>query len=190
MTVAERPRLSQDLPANLPVRSTKLRATDKVKTILTTRYLAVWLFRLSQRLGRRSSVLASVVKQLNQILTGADLAWEASVGAGLVLYHPSGVVIGPQCVLGVECKIQQGVTVGGSGAPDTGEAVPSPRIGDNVALGAGARVIGPVQIGNSARIGANAVVTKSVPAFATAVGVPATWSIKGRSDLSQRQDRQ
>ena len=73
---------------------------------------AVALFRLAQGLGRRAAVAGSVVKQLNHVLTGCDIAYQASVRPGLILYHPTGVVIGPRCRIGARARIMQGVTIG------------------------------------------------------------------------------
>jgi serine O-acetyltransferase len=70
------------------------------RNVPTVRFAAVALFRLAQGLGRRVSVAGSLVKQLNHVLTGCDIAYQASVGPGLVLYHPTGVVIGPACRIG------------------------------------------------------------------------------------------
>lgn len=142
--------------------------------VLTVRSLAVVLVRLAARAGRVHPLLGLALKQANHVLTGADIAWQASIGPGLRLYHPTGVVIGPYVVIGRDCRIQQGVTLGGPGGDD-GEAAEgrSPMLGDGVELGAGAKVIGPVTVGDRARIGANAVVTRSVPADHVAVGIPA-----------------
>lgn len=140
------------------------------KTLLTVRYTAVLLFRVSSTLGRIASPLGSLAKQLNHLITGADVAWQASVGPGLVLFHPTGVVIGAACKIGQDCWIQQGVTLGGKHVQRPNEC---PVLGDGVQVGAGARVIGAVSIGDRASIGANAVVTASVPADMIAVGIPA-----------------
>lgn len=112
------------------------------------------------------------MKQVNHLLTGADMAWQAQIGPGLRLYHPTGVVIGQHVVIGSECSIQQGVTVGGAGGHDR---IPgdSPIIGNNALLGAGCKIFGPVQVGDNVTVGANAVVVKSIPSGHVAVGVPA-----------------
>lgn len=135
----------------------------------TVRWTALVLFRLSQLAGRRSRFLATMLKQLNHMLTGADLAWESTAGSGLALLHPTGVVIGKEVHLGECVVLQDSVTLGGSGGDDDGH----PRVGDRVLIGCGAKILGPVSIGADAKIGANAVVLSDVPAGATAVGVPA-----------------
>jgi serine O-acetyltransferase len=139
------------------------------KLALSLRVQAVVLFRVGQSAHRLAPVLGAVVRYLNQVLTGADIALEATIGPGLVLYHPSGVVIGPQCRLGRRCTIMQGVTLGG-GPNGRGDW---PRLGDHVYVGPGAQVIGGIEIGSHATIGANAVVLQDIPAHAFAAGVPA-----------------
>lgn len=103
-------------------------------------------------------------------LTGADLPPDADIGPGLHLPHPVGVVVGHGCEIGSDCTILQGVTLGERYAREGHEY---PVIGDNVVIGAGAKVLGRIQIGSNARIGANSVVLTDVPAGCTAVGIPA-----------------
>lgn len=143
-----------------------------VAKLLTVRGIAVVLFRASQLFGRIHPALGLTVKQLNHLLTGADIAWQAKVGAGLILYHPTGVVLGPTVSVGNNCVIQQGVTLGGSGNAD-GAKESGPTLGNEVFVGAGARVIGSVHLGDRVKVGANAVVLDSVPRGATVAGVPA-----------------
>ncbi len=99
--------------------------------------------------------------------TQSDIDPRATIGRGLKLPHPNGVVIHEDAMIGDDCMIMQQVTIG---MIDEGEV---PRIGNRVYVGAGAKIIGRVVIGDGARIGANAVVTSDVPANCTAVGVPA-----------------
>ncbi|MDP1025587.1 serine acetyltransferase [Sphingomonas sp. KR1UV-12] len=100
------------------------------------------------------------------VVTGADIPIDAILGGGLLIPHPNGIVIHPAAEIGVNCLLMQQVTIG---ATERGV----PRLGGHVDIGAGARIIGPVTIGDHARIGANAVVTTDIPAGATAVGIPA-----------------
>ena len=139
------------------------------KLALSLRVQAVVLFRIGQSAHRLAPALGAVVRYLNQVLTGADIALEAKIGPGLVLYHPSGVVIGPQCHLGRRCTIMQGVTLGGGPNGRGGW----PRLGDHVYVGPGAKVIGGIEVGSHTMIGANAVVLRDIPAHAFAAGVPA-----------------
>lgn len=129
------------------------------------RLQAVMLLRVSQVLGPRWPLAATAVKWLNQTLNGCDIAWQATIGPGLRLDHPSGVVVGPDVQVGERCSLMQGVTLGDNGG--------APQLGDRVAVAPGAVVIGPIAVGDDALIGANAVVTKPVPADAVVFGNPA-----------------
>lgn len=101
------------------------------------------------------------------VVTGADIPLNAHLGGGLLLIHSNGIVIHPRASIGPNCLIFQQVTIGTA----NDESVPT--LGAHVEVGAGARILGGVVIGDHARIGANAVVLCDVPAGATAVGVPA-----------------
>jgi len=102
------------------------------------------------------------------LVTGADIPLNTwALGGGLVLPHPNGVVIHPETTIGPTCIVFQQVTLG------TGPRPGVPRLGANVNIGPGAKVLGGVVVGDHARIGANAVVIRDVPAGTTAVGVPA-----------------
>jgi len=101
------------------------------------------------------------------IITQSDIEPRAKLGKRLMIPHPNGVVIHEDAVIGDDCMIMQQVTIGMIG---DGEV---PTLGNNVYVGAGAKIIGKVRIGDGARIGANAVVTKDVPRGSTAVGIPA-----------------
>jgi len=97
------------------------------------------------------------------VIAGADIPLTCSIGGGLLIPHPNGIVIHPDARIGVNCLIFQQVTIGyrNEGCPE---------IGGHVDIGAGAKVLGPISVGEHAKIGANAVVTKSVPSRSTAVG--------------------
>ena len=128
--------------------------------------------RLCRRLHERGMTgAARKLETMNRFLTGADIACSAEIGEGLSLPHPNGVVIGGLCVIGRNCTIYQQVTLGYRGDHDPSDG--QPRLGDNVLVGAGAKILGPITIGDGARIGANAVVVTDIPAGALAVGVPA-----------------
>ncbi len=100
------------------------------------------------------------------VVTGADIPINAKIGGGLMIPHPNGIVIHADCSIGPNCLLFQQVTLGHAG---TGV----PVLGGHVDIGAGAKILGPITIGDDARIGANAVVLIDVPAGMTAVGVPA-----------------
>jgi serine O-acetyltransferase len=108
------------------------------------------------------------------VVTGADIPVNSQLGEGLLMPHPNGVVIHPAAEVGVNCLILQQVTIG---ANQHGEV---PKIGDRVDIGAGAKIIGGVVVGEHALIGANAVVVHDVPPWHTAVGIPAV--IRKRKD--------
>ena len=100
------------------------------------------------------------------VVTGADIPLGCKIGGGLLLPHPNGVVIHSDVVVGPNCLIFQQVTLGMANGG-------VPKIAGHVDIGAGAKVLGPIVVGAHARVGANAVVIRDVPAHATVVGVPA-----------------
>lgn len=111
--------------------------------------------------------LALVRHRLWSVITGADIPVNCSIGGGLIMPHPNGIVIHPAAVIGPNCLIFQQVTIG------AGSLEGLPNIAGHVDLGAGAKVLGGVCIGAHARIGANAVVLADVPEGGVAVGIPA-----------------
>jgi serine O-acetyltransferase len=112
------------------------------------------------------SPLAYVCYQLNKFFNGCVIGIGADFGPGLVLMHPIGVVINSKVRGGTNITIESGVVIG----DDKGQ---SPQLNSDIFIGAGAKVIGAVSIGNQVKIGANAVVTKSAPDTATMLGIPA-----------------
>lgn len=114
--------------------------------------------------------IARFISQRSRHKTGIEIHPAAKIGKGLFIDHGMGVVIGETTVIGDNCTIYQNVTLGGTGK-DTGKR--HPTLGNNVLVGAGAKVLGPFKVGDNARIAAGAVVLSEVPANATAVGVPA-----------------
>lgn len=143
------------------------------RTLPTVRFGAVALLRLAQALGGRVGPLGSLVKQGNHLLTGCDVAYQAEVGPGLVLYHPTGVVVGPECRIGARARIMQGATVGSDAVVAGADRGGSPTIGDDAFIGPGAVVVGPVRLGDRVRVGANAVVSDSFPSDVVVAGAPA-----------------
>ena len=125
---------------------------------------AHWLYRRGLRF------LARCVSQWSRFWTGIEIHPGATIGRRLVIDHGTGIVIGETAELGDDVLLYQGVTLGGTGK-DTGKR--HPTLGNNVMVGAGAKVLGPITIHDNARIAAGAVVLQEVPANATAVGVPA-----------------
>jgi serine O-acetyltransferase len=101
------------------------------------------------------------------VVTASDIDPRTKFGSDLMLPHPTGVVFHGDAIIGDNCMIMQQVTIGMIGSGEY------PTIGNNVYIGAGAKILGKVHIGNGARIGAQAVVLSDVPAHCTAVGIPA-----------------
>ena len=125
--------------------------------------IAHWLHRHHLRF------LARALSQWSKMWTGIEIHPGATIGRRLVIDHGTGIVIGETAEIGDDCLLYQGVTLGGTGK-DTGKR--HPTLGNNVMVGAGAKVLGPFTVGNNARIAANAVVLREVPENATVVGVP------------------
>ena len=128
--------------------------------------LASWLWQKDLR------ALARFWANIGRMVTGIEIHPQAKIGQNLFIDHGNGVVIGQTAVIGDDCTIYQGVTLGGKGNGGAG-AKRHPTIGDNVVIGAYAQLLGPITVGDFARIGANAVVTKNVDDHATMVGNPA-----------------
>lgn len=147
-----------------------------VYLIISPGFLAVFMYRLSALLVDLpfiGVVLAKMSYRLNAFISGCEIAPRAQIGAGLHIPHPCGIVIGFASI-GSNVRILQNVTIGSRHQGDDSYNSNSyPTIEDDVVIGAGAVLIGPIRIGCGAQIGANAVVLEDVPAFATAVGVPA-----------------
>ncbi|HEY0227621.1 MAG TPA: serine O-acetyltransferase [Mycobacterium sp.] len=131
---------------------------------------AIWGHRISHWLWNRGAkVSARAFGELTRILTGVEIHPGAILGAGLFIDHATGVVIGETAEIGDDVTIYHGVTLGGT-STDPGKR--HPTIGDRVIIGAGAKILGPIKIGDDSRIGANSVVVKEVPSSSVVVGVP------------------
>jgi serine O-acetyltransferase len=122
------------------------------------------------------SLIYRVLYKLVQILTGIELPCEVVVGRNFVIDHFGGIIISGYARFGDDCRIRNGVVVGLQRV----EEKRAPTIGNNVDIGAGAKLLGPIRIGNNVAIGANAVVLCDVPDNSIAVGVPAV--VKRRAD--------
>lgn len=133
---------------------------------------AVWVYRLTHRMWQRPSLRlpARLLSQLARSATGIEIHPGAHLGRRLFIDHGMGVVIGETAVVGDDVVLFHGSTLGGKSMR---RGKRHPTLGDRVVVGAGAKILGPVWVGDGAQIGANAVVVKDVPADATAVGVPA-----------------
>ena len=115
------------------------------------------------------SLLPRLISMLTRMVTGIEIHPAAQIGAGLFIDHGTGVVIGETAVIGDDVTLYQGVTLGGTGFA-TGKR--HPTIEDNVTIGSGAKLLGPITVGHGAKIGANSVVITDVPPNSTVVGNP------------------
>lgn len=142
-----------------------------LEVLLTYSGLHALVFhRVSQSLHRmKIPLLPRWVSQLGRFFTGIEIHPGATIGKGLFIDHGMGVVIGETAIIGDNVTLYQGVTLGGTGK-EKGKR--HPTIGDNVVVGAGAKVLGNIKIGNNSYIGSNAVVIKDAPENSTVVGVP------------------
>jgi serine O-acetyltransferase len=138
-----------------------------VKVLLTDGTPAMIWYRMMQAARRwRLVPLEMLFNRCNTMFCGCIIGRGAEFGPGLVLIHSIGIVINGSVRGGANVKIEHQVTIGA-------EKRESPQLGDDVFLGAGAKIIGGIQIGTGAKIGANAVVLQDIPEYATAVGIPA-----------------
>jgi len=127
--------------------------------------------RVAHKLHEKEHYFAArAISQTARFFTGIEIHPAAKIGEGLVIDHGMGVVIGETAEIGNNCTIYQGVTLGGTGK-DVGKR--HPTLGNNVLVGAGAKVLGPFTIGDNTKIAANAVVLDEIPDDCTAVGIPA-----------------
>lgn len=133
---------------------------------------AVWAHRVAHRMWQheRLKTPARVLSQVARSLTGVEIHPGATIGRRLVIDHGMGVVIGETAEIGDDVMIYHGVTLGGRSLEKVKR---HPTLGDGVVVGAGAKILGPVEIGAGSAVGANAVVVKDTPADSIATGVPA-----------------
>jgi len=151
-----------------------------LKVLLTDGTMAMVIYRGMQWARRwRLVPLELVLNRLNSICCNCIIGRGAEFGPGFVLIHATGVVINGQVIGGTNVFIEHQVTIGA-------ERRESPRIGNNVFIGAGAKIIGQVTVGDHSRVGANAVVLDDVPPYATVAGIPArVVRRRGGTDLSE-----
>ena len=150
-----------------------------VQAVLAYR-LAHWLWLHKMRFCARW------VSSMARWFTGIEIHPGAKIGAGFFIDHGMGVVIGETAVIGNDCTIYHGVTLGGiSLSPGKRH----PTLCDDVIVGAGAAILGPITIGTNARVGSNSVVVKNIPANATAVGVPARIVMPEPQEIIERRKK-
>ena len=147
---------------------------------------AVLAHRISHSLANNGLPwLARVVSNIARLFTGIEIHPGAKIGRRFFIDHGMGVVIGETAEIGDDCTLYHGVTLGGT-TWEKGKR--HPTLGNDVVIGAGAKVLGPIHIGDDVRIGSNAVVVKDVPAGATVVGVPGRIVAGGVDEQQQRRD--
>jgi serine O-acetyltransferase len=140
--------------------------------------------RLSHRLwGWKLKWLARFVSHFARWVTGIEIHPGASIGRRFFIDHGMGVVIGETAQIGDDVTLYHGVTLGGT---TWNKGKRHPTLGDNVVVGAGAKILGPITVGENAKVGSNAVVVRDVPAGCTAVGIPARIVEPGREELRER----
>jgi serine O-acetyltransferase len=142
--------------------------------------IAHWLYNLSLPLIPR------IISNITRFFTGIEIHPGAKIGTGVFIDHGMGVVIGETAIIGDYCLIYQGVTLGGTGK-ESGKR--HPTLGENVVIGAGAKVLGNIEIGNNVRIGAGSVVLRNVPSDCTVVGIPGRI-VRKSSNLDQTLNHQ
>lgn len=137
-----------------------------------------WRYKVSPAILRKPlSLLYKIMRTSCQILTGIDLPCETNIGSRLRIEHFGGIVVSGDTIIGDDVILRQGVTLGLKRTNQRG----APRIGNRVDIGAGAKILGNISIGDDATIGANAVVLVDVPAGALAVGIPARIILRKES---------
>lgn len=142
-----------------------------IRGILSQGFQALLVYRIFRWFRERNiptQPIRFIVERFIEITTGISIPAQAHIGKGLRIHHFGGIIIHSEAVMGEGCTIYHEVTLG-----DLGGWGGAPRVGNHVVIGAGAKLLGRIEIGDHCRIGANAVVRTSVPAGCLAVGVPA-----------------
>ena len=148
-------------------------AHSRVEMFLASSGLhAIWAYRVAHSLWGRpgTRLLARLLSQIVRAATGVEIHPGATIGRRFFIDHGMGVVIGETAEIGDDVMLYHGVTLGGRSLAKTKR---HPTLGNRVTVGAGAKILGPILIGDDAQVGANSVVVKDVPAGAVAVGIPA-----------------
>ncbi len=147
---------------------------------------AVWWHRFSHALWRRGlRFVPRAISQLIRFFTGIEIHPGATLGRRLFIDHGMGVVIGETAVVGDDVLIYHGVTLGGTGH-ESGKR--HPTVGDRVVIGAGAKLLGDIEIEHDSAIGANAVVVRSAPPWSTLTGIPAEARARRGAPRAERPD--
>ncbi len=154
-------------------------ARSKMEVLLCYSGLhALWAYRVSHRLWRSNhKLLARWLSQFTRGVTGIEIHPGATIGPGLFIDHGMGVVIGETAEVGADVTLYHGVTLGGTSLQ---KGKRHPTLGDRVVVGAGAKILGAILVGDDSRIGANAVVVKPVPPNSVVVGVPGQIVVRSK----------
>jgi serine O-acetyltransferase len=146
-------------------------ATSKLEVVLTyAGFHALLFYRVAHWLWKkRVPFIPRALSQFARFITGIEIHPGATIGSGMFIDHGMGVVIGETAEVGDNVTLFQGVTLGGTGKQ---RGKRHPTLGNHVVVGTGAKVLGPIKIGNYVKIGANAVVLQDVPDHSTVVGIP------------------
>jgi serine O-acetyltransferase len=165
-------RLKEDI-ANARAHDPAARGDVEVAVVYSGLH-AIWAHRLTHRMWQveRLKTPARILSQATRTLTGIEIHPGATIGRRFFIDHGMGVVIGETAEIGDDVMLYHGVTLGGRSLEQVKR---HPTLRDGVVVGAGAKVLGPVEIGKGSSVGANAVVVKDTPADAIATGIPATW---------------
>ncbi len=148
---------------------------------LNTGFQAVFVYRIAHFLYRlRIPVIPKILVYVAKIWTGIDIHPAARIGTGFFIDHGMGTVIGETTEIGDNCTLFQGVTLGGTGKE---QGKRHPTLGNKVVVGAGAKILGSIVIGDVVKIGANSVVLKNIPALCTVVGIPGRVAKQGSMPL-------
>jgi serine O-acetyltransferase len=148
---------------------------------------AIWLHRIAHFLwDKGAKTLARIISHINRFLTGIEIHPGAKIGRRFFIDHGMGVVIGETAEIGDDVLMYQGVVLGGTSLKKEKR---HPTIGNNVVIGAGAILLGPIKVGDGAKIGAGSVVIKDVPEGTTVVGVPARVVEKREKKIDLDHDK-
>ena len=165
-------------------------AKSRVETLLTSPGLhALGFYRLSSFLKSiKLGIIARIVSYIGRFLTGIEIHPGAKIGKFLFIDHGMGVVIGETSTIGDSVTIYHGVTLGGISPSENSDSQKNikrhPTIMNNVIIGSGAQVLGPITIGNNSKIGSNSVVTKDVDDNKSVVGIPARYTQNDDDELN------
>ncbi len=165
-------------------------AKSRVETLLTSPGLhALGLYRLSSFLNSiKLGIIARIVSYFSRFLTGIEIHPGAKIGKFLFIDHGMGVVIGETSTIGDSVTIYHGVTLGGISPSENSDSQKNikrhPTIMNNVIIGSGAQILGPITIGNNSKIGSNSVVTKDVDDNKSVVGIPARYTQNDDDELN------